>query len=579
MASHKRGLPREEINRLLLESDDDDDSLSESESYDSEMSSNESEIEQNNGTSDYSGATEEYEHSSHTSSFEWSENETYPRSRLPFTGIPGRRFPVSETADPLEYFNLFITDDMMDNIVTETNRRAQQLIQLVQLKRRSRLKDWVDATRDELKVLLGIFIYQGIIQKPEIELYWSTKPLLETPYVRKIMTEKRFNLLLKCLHFSDNNLVPNFTSSAQKSFWKIKKFFDALIERFSTVYIPEAEVVVDESLMLWKGQLAMKQYIPLKRARFGLKSYELCEARSGYIWNCITHIGKDMQLCESPDGLISSRIVLTLAKDLLGKGYNIFLDNWYSSPTLYRELRTKQTDAVGTVRLNRKHMPPDLKQKIRRGEAVARYTYDMMALKWLDKRDVSMLSTFHSNEMTVIRTPRGEKNKPQAVLLYNTNMGGVDVADQMLVAYPAERKRHKVWYKKQFRHLLNQTVLNSYILFKKDNAGVVMSHLQFRVKLIERLLERYHQAFQVPRRGRPSKDESNPLRLTARHFPQLIPANGGKECPTRRCKVCCSKTGPDGKKARKETRYYCEDCGVALCAAPCFGIYHTKRNY
>ena len=150
---------------------------------------------------------------------------------------------------------------------------------------------------------------------------------------------------------------------------------------------------------------------------------------------------------------------------------------------------------------------------------------------------------------------------------------------QMLVAYPAERKRHKIWYKKQFRHLLNQTVLNSYILFQKDNHGNAISHLQFRIKLIERLLECHHQPGQMRRRGRPSKDESNPVRLTARHFPKFIPANEGKEAPTRRCKVCCSCVGADGKKTRRETRYFCEDCGVALCAAPCFGVYHTKKNY
>lgn len=136
-----------------------------------------------------------------------------------------------------------------------------------------------------------------------------------------------------------------------------------------------------------------------------------------------------MQLCDAPDGLTSSKIVLTLAKDLLGKGYTIFMDNWYSSPALYRELLKNQTNAVGTVRVTRKHMPTALKQKVHRGETVARFTSDMMALKWMDRKEVCMLSTFHKHEMTTIRTYRGEKDKPKAVLLYNTNMGGVDLAD------------------------------------------------------------------------------------------------------------------------------------------------------
>ena len=373
--------------------------------------------------------------------------------------------------------------------------------------------------------------------------------------------------------------LPDSTSSAERSFWKIKNFFDALIERFSSVYLPNAHVAVDESLMLWKGRLAMKQYIPIKRARFGLKSYELCESGTGYIWNSSVHTGTSMQLDESDDGLTSSRIVLTLAKKLLGKGYCIFMDNWYSSPGLFRELHMKQTDAVGTVRLSRKNMPGELKNKIVVGQTIACYSKDMMVVKWMDKREVSVLSTFHRNDMNIVHNHRGDKEKPNAILLYNNNMGAVDVADQMLVAYPTERKRHKVWHKKQFRHLLNQVVLNSYILFKKDNPDIRLSHLQFRVRIIERLIELHHDSSQLPRRGRPSRDESNPLRLTGRHFPEFIPENDGKAAPTRRCKVCCSHNGEEGKKIRKETRYFCRDCDVALCLAPCFGLYHMKSAY
>jgi hypothetical protein len=40
-------------------------------------------------------------------------------------------------------------------------------------------------------------------------------------------------------------------------------------------------VSVDESLMIWKGCLLWKVYIPSKSARFSIKSFELCEAKSG----------------------------------------------------------------------------------------------------------------------------------------------------------------------------------------------------------------------------------------------------------------------------------------------------------
>ncbi|XP_013780170.1 piggyBac transposable element-derived protein 4-like [Limulus polyphemus] len=183
-------------------------------------------------------------------SFAWSDVERNQIMHLPFTKSPGLPIAITDTSDLLEYFNLFIIDGMISMIVTETNRRVCQLIEGSTLKRRSSLNQWIDVTSDEMKVSFAVFIYQGIFQKPEVELYWSTKQLLETPCIRQIMTEMHFTLLSKYLHFVDNSSLPETTSASEKSFWKIKNFFDALIERFSTVYVPEQHVATDESLML-----------------------------------------------------------------------------------------------------------------------------------------------------------------------------------------------------------------------------------------------------------------------------------------------------------------------------------------
>ena len=80
-----------------------------------------------------------------------------------------------------------------------------------------------------------------------------------------------------------------------------------------------------------------------------------------------------------------------------------------------------------------------------------------------------MLSTFHIDTVIELDNRNGKKTKKSCVVDYNESMGEVDLADQMLTSYLTECKRHKFWYKKFFRHLLNTTVLNSYILFKKDN--------------------------------------------------------------------------------------------------------------
>jgi len=49
--------------------------------------------------------------------------------------------------------------------------------------------------------------------------------------------------------------------------------------------------------------------------------------------------------------------------------------------------------------------------------------------------------------------------------------------------------------------------------------------------------------------------------------------------PALRCRVCCASSGPDGKKLRKETRFFCRDCNAPLCPASCFELFHKKISY
>ena len=145
---------------------------------------------------------------------------------------------------------------------------------------------------------------------------------------------------------------------------------------------------------------------------------------------------------------------------------------------------------------------------------------------------------------------RNETKKiPKIVKDYNNSMGGVDRADQHLTSYPIIKKRGKKYYYKIFMHLLDQSIWNSFVIYTKQ--AVSRTHLQFRLDLIDQLIEKYG-TVKCPM-GRPSTTPT-PLRLVGRHFIECIPATEKKERPTRQCKVCCSKNS-DGKRIRKETRY------------------------
>ncbi|PNF13954.1 hypothetical protein B7P43_G09638 [Cryptotermes secundus] len=239
-------------------------------------------------------------------------------------------------------------------------------------------------------------------------------------------------------------------------------------------------------------------------------------------------------------------------------------------PKLYKILQRlvqRATDAVGTVSITRKVMPIDLKKKLKKGEVVSARCGKLVALKWKDKRDVSVLTAEHFR-----RNATQFVNKPMCVIEYNKYMGGVDLKDQLLETFLLERKRQKAWYKKLFNHLVNTAVLNAYILYCK--AGNKKDHLLFRINLVNKIIAKTHGQNLEKCKGRPSDTDMECTRLTGQHFIQENPKNETYKVG-RRC-VVCTKNG-----MRKQTRYRCKNCPgtPSLCLDPCFEQYHTKVNY
>ena len=70
------------------------------------------------------------------------------------------------------------------------------------MRKKSRDLLWKECTNLEVRVVLDIVILQEIVQKPNIDYYYSTNPLIHTPIFGKIISRDRLKLILKYLHFS-----------------------------------------------------------------------------------------------------------------------------------------------------------------------------------------------------------------------------------------------------------------------------------------------------------------------------------------------------------------------------------------
>lgn len=106
--------------------------------------------------------------------------------------------------------------------------------------------------------------------------------------------------------------------------------------------------------------MVFRQYIPSKRARFGIKSFLLCEAGSGYVWKLMTYTGEEKQQADAAGLPVTHSIVRKLMSNILGMGYHLYMDNYYNSPGLTTYLSQQDTHITGTLRSNRKGVPKDI---------------------------------------------------------------------------------------------------------------------------------------------------------------------------------------------------------------------------
>ena len=86
-----------------------------------------------------------------------------------FTSVPG---PLVDVDDPCQLFNSFMTDDLIEMIVTETNRYAA-----ICLESESKSSVWTTSV-DEIRAFLGFCILMGMNRLPATSDYWSTDSII-----------------------------------------------------------------------------------------------------------------------------------------------------------------------------------------------------------------------------------------------------------------------------------------------------------------------------------------------------------------------------------------------------------------
>ncbi|PNF31176.1 hypothetical protein B7P43_G15164, partial [Cryptotermes secundus] len=253
-------------------------------------------------------------------------------------------------------FYLFFTTSLLNSIVIQTNNYARTFLQTQKnISPHSRVLKWKNITVTELKGFIARLLNMGIKRQPTISSYWSTSPSQNVPWFRNMFPRDHFQLILKFFHLVDNK---NLAGPRQPGYDPCTKF-QPLIDHANTLfhhhYVPH-QLNVDESLVGNKNHTQLMQCLPNKyHHRRGIKLWMLCDSLSKYCVAFFVYRGGGNN---KKYGLAYTVLMKLLNMgNYLHKGYHIFMDNFFSSIPLAKELYELQTFITGTIRRNRKWLP------------------------------------------------------------------------------------------------------------------------------------------------------------------------------------------------------------------------------
>lgn len=483
-----------------------------------------------------------------------------------FTGE--KKLKIETPATAHDYFSLLFTDVLYQFLLKQVNkriRRQNDVNESRQSQRRTSLPPKIAyITITELKKYIAIVIYMGICKLPEIRMYWQnikTGVVGQKP-VQNLMTYKRFTEINTNFGFNSiQKTADNEKRDIDKSVNKIVTYLNAL---FYSVYSPGECLSIDEGMCKFQGRYGFKTYMPAKPIKVGMKFFLLADSESAFICQFKLYTGK-------------SSTIKTTVKDLMNNylhaNHKLYMDNFYNSFELCREMRTHGVFCCGTMRSCRGEPEEyrSLKCKMKKGDLYCNQKDGVNILLWYDKKVCSFITTFSNFEPHLIANKYPVKNftKPEMICDYDKNMGGVDTYDQMLHTYFNERKSRK-WSYKLANYIINLVTHNSYILYKHfyDGNDKHGSQLKFRLALFEFLS---------------SDEQSNILQTNSTEKDITMNVNHTEEAhypfkylnKNKRCKNCSH----NNEKKRRMTMYYCGKCLTALCIEPCFREWHMDREF
>uniref|UniRef100_A0A3B5AA38 PiggyBac transposable element derived 5 n=1 Tax=Stegastes partitus TaxID=144197 RepID=A0A3B5AA38_9TELE len=251
--------------------------------------------------------------------------------RKGFIHCPAQKMPATATA--LDFFQLFVPDNCIQNMVTQTNMYAKKFQE-----RFGSDEGWRPVTAQEMKAFLGFVTSTSVHRCESVLSIWSSGFFSNRSIALK-MSQARFEKILKYFHI----VAFRPSQGSNQGLYKIQPFLDSLQQSFSCTFRPSQTQVLHEPLIdedpVFITTCTERELRKRKKRKFSLWVRQ-CTS-TGFICQISVHL-KD---CQGTDGLatlknkpqLHSLVAKQLCQNISGRNTIIFTGPSITSLSLFSE--------------------------------------------------------------------------------------------------------------------------------------------------------------------------------------------------------------------------------------------------
>ena len=134
---------------------------------------------------------------------------------------------------------------------------------------------------EELRTYLGFRIMMGVVRLPGIADYWRGDLPFHQASIADRISRNRFQEISPFLHFSDNATLPQRGEPGHDRLGKVCPIIEAFLTQFLEKYSPHCEQAVDEAMTPFQSRSSLKQYLPAKPVKRGIKVWCRSDSHNG----------------------------------------------------------------------------------------------------------------------------------------------------------------------------------------------------------------------------------------------------------------------------------------------------------